>query len=90
MIRELAREVATVQPSLIRLGVGAQRHAGAPIAYRTVACIPALAGSWRHRGGGLSYIPRLATNAIETGALQRPGSSAPRRDRSTCRSSARR
>ena len=72
VIRELAREIATVQPSLIRLGVGAQRHAGAPIAYRTVACIPAFAGSWRHRGGGLSYVPRAATNALDTGALQRP------------------
>ena len=56
-VRELARALAQDQPSLIRLGVGAQRHAGAPIAYRTIACIPALAGSWRHRGGGLSYIP---------------------------------
>ena len=36
----LARELATTQPSLIRLGVGAQRHAGAPIAYRTIACLP--------------------------------------------------
>ena len=68
-IRELAREIASEQPSLIRLGVGAQRHAGAPIAYRTVACIPALAGSWRHRGGGLSYIPRAATDALDDGAL---------------------
>ena len=56
-LRELARALAEDQPSLIRLGVGAQRHAGAPIAYRTIACLPALAGSWRHRGGGLSYIP---------------------------------
>jgi anaerobic selenocysteine-containing dehydrogenase len=72
VIRELAREIATVQPSLIRLGVGAQRHAGAPIAYRTVACIPALAGSWRHRGGGLSYIPRATSNALDTGTLARP------------------
>jgi anaerobic selenocysteine-containing dehydrogenase len=71
-IRALARDIATVQPSLVRLGVGAQRHAGAPIAYRTVACIPALAGSWRHRGGGLSYIPRAATNALDTDVLARP------------------
>jgi anaerobic selenocysteine-containing dehydrogenase len=71
-IRALARDIALTQPSLVRLGVGAQRHAGAPIAYRTVACIPALAGSWRHRGGGLSYIPRATTNALDTGVLARP------------------
>ena len=90
-LRELARALALDQPSLIRLGVGAQRHAGAPIAYRTIACIPALAGSWRHRGGGLAYIPtamfgvlggqRLATAPI----CVRAG-----RARSTCRGSARR
>ena len=54
----LAREFATVQPSLLRLGVGAQRHAGAPIAYRTVACLPGarrLVAASRRR---LSYIPR--------------------------------
>jgi anaerobic selenocysteine-containing dehydrogenase len=71
-IRALARDIALTQPSLVRLGVGAQRHAGAPIAYRTVACVPALAGSWRHRGGGLSYIPRATTNALDTGVLARP------------------
>jgi anaerobic selenocysteine-containing dehydrogenase len=53
-IARLGRELATTQPSLLRLGVGAQRHAGAPIAYRTIACLPAFAGSWRHRGGGFS------------------------------------
>ncbi len=72
-IRDLARDIALMQPSLVRLGVGAQRHAGAPIAYRTIACIPALAGSWRHRGGGLSYIPRATTNALDTSLLARPG-----------------
>ena len=36
-------------PALLRLGVGAQRHLGAPAAYRTVACLPALTGAWRQR-----------------------------------------
>ena len=70
-LRELARALAEDQPSLIRLGVGAQRHAGAPIAYRTIACIPALAGSWRHRGGGLSYIP-TAMSVLRESSLERP------------------
>ena len=71
-IRALARDIATTQPSLIRLGVGAQRHAGAPIAYRTVACIPALAGSWRaprRRAARTSRARR--PNALDTGVARR-------------------
>ena len=90
-LRELARALAEDQPSLIRLGVGAQRHAGAPIAYRTIACIPALAGSWRHRGGGLAYIPTGMFGVLREERLR---AAAPaggrRRARSTCRGSARR
>ena len=71
-LRELARSLAEDQPSLIRLGVGAQRHAGAPIAYRTIACVPALAGSWRHRGGGFSYIPASMFGVLQEERLERP------------------
>ena len=71
-LRELARALAEDQPSLIRLGVGAQRHAGAPVAYRTIACIPALAGSWRHRGGGLAYIPTGMFGVLREERLARP------------------
>ncbi len=69
-IERLARELATIQPSLLRLGVGGQHHAGAPIAYRTFACLPALAGSWRHRGGGFSFIPTATAGAIDSSPLQ--------------------
>jgi anaerobic selenocysteine-containing dehydrogenase len=71
-VTRLGRELAVQQPSLIRLGVGAQRHAGAEIAYRTVACLPALAGSWRHVGGGLSYIPTAIAGAVDSSRLKRP------------------
>ncbi|MQA13557.1 MAG: molybdopterin-dependent oxidoreductase [Pseudonocardiaceae bacterium] len=71
-ITRIAGEFATTQPSLLRLGVGAQRHLGAPVAYRTIACLPALAGSWRHDGGGFSYVPLATTTAIDRTALQRP------------------
>jgi anaerobic selenocysteine-containing dehydrogenase len=71
-IERLGRDVATIQPSLVRLGVGAQRHLGAPVAYRTIACLPALAGSWRHRGGGLSYIPTATSDALDLSTLKRP------------------
>jgi anaerobic selenocysteine-containing dehydrogenase len=69
-IERLAREFATTQPSLLRLGVGGQHHAGASIAYRTLACLPALAGSWRHRGGGFSFIPTATADAIDASALR--------------------
>lgn len=71
-IARLGREVASNQPSLVRAGVGAQRHLGAPIAYRTIACLPALAGSWRYRGGGFSYVPTAATDALDLTMLRRP------------------
>jgi anaerobic selenocysteine-containing dehydrogenase len=73
-IARIGCEFAATQPSLLRLGVGGQRHMGAPIAYRTIACLPALAGSWRHEGGGCSYVP-LATLVAGAGgeaAMRRP------------------
>ena len=60
MIERVGREFASTRPALLRLGVGAQRHAGAPAAYSTIASLPALTGAWKDRGGGCSYIP-LAT-----------------------------
>lgn len=70
-VMRLGRELALEQPSLVRLGVGAQRHAGAEVAYRTIACLPALAGSWRHKGGGLSYIPTAIAGAVDSSPLKR-------------------
>ncbi len=72
-IRRVAGELATTQPSLIRLGVGGQHHAGAEIAYRTIACLPALTGSWRHRGGGFAYSPLATFLALDLGAFALPG-----------------
>jgi anaerobic selenocysteine-containing dehydrogenase len=71
-VARIGREFASTQPALLRLGVGAQRHLGAPIAYRTVACVPALCGAWRHRGGGCSYVPTATASAISSASLSRP------------------
>ena len=70
-IARVAHEFASGQPSLLRLGVGAQRHRGAPIAYRTIACLPALVGAWRHVGGGCSYIPTATAAAVSEAPLKR-------------------
>ncbi len=69
-VTRVALDFARTQPALVRLGVGAQRHLGAPIAYRTIACLPALVGAWRHRGGGCSYIPTATANAVPRDALE--------------------
>lgn len=50
----LAREYATTRPALIRLNYGLQRSERGGAAVRALAALPALTGSWREVGGGLS------------------------------------
>lgn len=52
-ITDLARCYAAAAPATIRFGVGMQRAAGAGLAVRAIQCLPALAGHWRHVGGGI-------------------------------------
>jgi len=56
-IRTLACEYATTQPSVIRIGVAIERHAGGGQTVRATACLPALVGAWRHVGGGILQLP---------------------------------
>jgi len=56
-IRTLAREFATTQPSVIRMGVAIERNASGGNAVRAMACLPGLVGSWRHCGGGILHMP---------------------------------
>lgn len=53
-IVRLAREYATTKPSLIRLLIGLEHNRNGAMMFRTIACLPVLTGSWRHRGGGLT------------------------------------
>jgi anaerobic selenocysteine-containing dehydrogenase len=69
-IARVGREFAATGPALLRLGVGAQRHLGAPAAYATLASLPALTGAWRDRGGGCSYIPTATAAAVSAAPLQ--------------------
>jgi anaerobic selenocysteine-containing dehydrogenase len=58
-------------PALIRLNYGLQRHGGGGMAVRTIACLPAVTGDWRHAGGGAL----LSTSKLfpyDTAALERP------------------
>ncbi|HEY2830930.1 MAG TPA: molybdopterin-dependent oxidoreductase [Sporichthyaceae bacterium] len=59
-IRTLAREYATTQPSMIRIGVAIERHAGGGQTVRALASLPALVGAWRKVGGGILQLPLWA------------------------------
>ena len=52
-IVELARSYATTRPAAIRLMIGMEHHGNGANTFRTLACLPALVGAWRERGGGL-------------------------------------
>jgi anaerobic selenocysteine-containing dehydrogenase len=70
-IRRLAREYATVRPSVIRVNYGVQRSEGGGMATRSIAMLPCLIGSWKAVGGGL----QLSTSGafeLNGDALKRP------------------
>ena len=64
-------------PALIRLNYGLQRHGGGGMAVRTLCCLPAVIGAWRHSGGGAllstSKLMPWNTAALERPDLIRPG-----------------
>ena len=51
-LRWLARLYGERPRSLIRLGWGMQRYSNGGMAVRTITCLPALTGAWRHPGCG--------------------------------------
>ena len=67
---------AREQPSLIRLNYGMQRHRGGGMAVRTIACLPAIIGSWRHPGGG-AMLSTSGTYDFAMDRLTRPDLSPP-------------
>ena len=75
-IEKLAHEYAGSMtdrggPAFIRINYGMQRHGGGGMAVRTVSCLPAVIGAWRHVGGGAM----LSTSKLapwDNFALERP------------------
>lgn len=51
----LARAYATERPAMLRTLVGPEKHPDGGTAFRTIACLPAVTGAWRERGGGLLH-----------------------------------
>jgi anaerobic selenocysteine-containing dehydrogenase len=70
-VRKLAREYATVRPSVIRLNYGVQRSEGGGMATRTVVMLPCITGSWKQVGGGLQMSLSGAFD-LNDAALKRP------------------
>ena len=70
-IRQLAHDYAHTRPAGIRLNYGVQRSRGGGNAVRAIACLPALTGAWRHRGGGVLMSATHHARAHNIG-LQRP------------------
>jgi molybdopterin guanine dinucleotide-containing S/N-oxide reductase-like protein len=70
-IRKLAREYATLRPSVIRLNYGVQRSEGGGMATRAVAMLPCITGSWKEVGGGLQMSTSGAFG-LNKDALTRP------------------
>ncbi len=78
VIVDLARRYGRARAAFVRINYGLQRHAGGGMAVRTIACLPAITGHWRHPGGGV----QLSTSGnfkFDTAALQRPDLGPPAR-----------
>jgi anaerobic selenocysteine-containing dehydrogenase len=72
-ISRLATLYGTVRPAAIRTLIGGEHHQQGAMFFRTLACLPALVGAWRDRGGGLSRSTAAWTaDAIDFDRLERP------------------
>jgi len=70
-ISKLAREYATIRPSVIRVNYGVQRSDGGGTATRAIAMLPCIIGSLKEVGGGI-HLSTSGAFGLNTGALRRP------------------
>jgi anaerobic selenocysteine-containing dehydrogenase len=75
-VEQFAREYARARelfhgPALIRVNYGLQRHGGGGMAVRTVVCLPALTGDWRHPGAG-AFMSTSKAYPFDDNYLTRP------------------
>jgi anaerobic selenocysteine-containing dehydrogenase len=52
-IERLATAYGTIRPAAIRTLIGAEHREHGAMFFRNLACLPALVGAWKERGGGL-------------------------------------
>jgi anaerobic selenocysteine-containing dehydrogenase len=70
-IRKLAREYATVRPSVIRLNYGVQRSENGGMATRAISMLPCIIGSLQEAGGGI-HLSTSGAFDLNKDALRRP------------------
>jgi anaerobic selenocysteine-containing dehydrogenase len=70
-IERLALEYASHPPAFIRVNYGMQRHYGGGMAMRTITCLPAIIGAWRHPGGG-ALLSTSKVYPFNSARLERP------------------
>lgn len=68
-IRAFARLYAAERPSFLTIGPGCQRHSNGGMTLRTLACLPALVGAYRWRGGG-AYFPTSTVFPVDFESLE--------------------
>jgi anaerobic selenocysteine-containing dehydrogenase len=71
LAREYGRTARAGEPVAIRMNYGLQRVHGGGMAVRTIACLPALVGAWRHAAGGVQ-LSTSGTFPADKVTLQRP------------------
>ena len=72
VIEQLAREYATIRPAAIRTLIGAEHHENGAMFFRTLACLPAVVGAWKDRGGGLfRSVGSWQDQLVDDGVLSR-------------------
>jgi anaerobic selenocysteine-containing dehydrogenase len=72
-IERLATMYGTIRPAVIRTLIGAEHHENGAMFFRTLACLPALVGAWKDRGGGLARSIGVWTGSVvDESALERP------------------
>ena len=71
LAREYGQAARRGEPVAIRANYGVQRVRGGGMAVRTIACLPALVGAWRHAAGGIQ-LSSSGSFPLNKPALQRP------------------
>ncbi len=71
LAREYGQLAKAGEPVAIRVNYGVQRVRGGGMAVRSIACLPALVGAWRHAAGGIQ-LSSSGTFPLNKAAMQRP------------------
>jgi anaerobic selenocysteine-containing dehydrogenase len=71
LARDYGQAARRGEPVAIRVNYGVQRVRGGGMSVRTIACLPALVGAWRHAAGGIQ-LSSSGSFPANRPALQRP------------------